>query len=158
MKKYVLEIGEKEYTAELKSITTEEADIIVNGTEYKVKLKQFGRKKESIPQVQHVERAAPVAAPPPPAEAATPKPTAGRDAGGETVRSPLPGLILDVLVNEGDTVKAGQNVATMEAMKMENQIQAPHNGTIKRVYVKKGDSVAEGDPVVEISRPLMTTL
>jgi biotin carboxyl carrier protein len=156
MKKYVLEIGDKEYTAEVKGITTEEVDIIVNGTEYKVKLKQFGRKKESLPQIQQVQRTAPAAAPP--AAAAAPKPAATADVGAGAVRSPLPGLILDVLVNEGDSVNAGQNVATMEAMKMENQIQAPHNGTIKKVYVKKGDSVAEGDPVVEISRPLMTTL
>ena len=155
MKKYVLEIGEKEYTAEVKGITTEEVDIIVNGNEYKVKLKQFGRKKDSLPQIQQVERTLSVPAAP---TVAAPRPSISVDTGAEVVRTPLPGLILDVLVNEGDTVKAGQNVATMEAMKMENQIQAPHNGTIKKIYVKKGDSVAEGDPVVEISRPLMTTM
>ena len=56
MKKYVLEIGEKEYNAEVKNITTEEVDIVVNGEQYKVKLKSFGRRKESLPRIERVER------------------------------------------------------------------------------------------------------
>jgi biotin carboxyl carrier protein len=46
----------------------------------------------------------------------------------------------------------------MEAMKMENQITAPHNGTVKKVFVVEGDTVGEGDPLVEVGRPEMTTL
>ncbi|MCP5102402.1 MAG: biotin/lipoyl-binding protein [bacterium] len=152
MKKYVLEIGEKEYTAELKGMTTEEVDIVVNGEQYKVKLKSFGRKKVSVPKIDRVERPVPAPAPP------TPKPAAAPGTGGETVYSPLPGLILEVVVKEGDPVNAGQNLMVMEAMKMENQVEAPHNGVVKKVYVQKSTSVAEGDPLVEITRPLMTTI
>lgn len=156
MKKYVLEIGEKEYNAEVRGITTEEVDIVVNGEQYKVKLKSFGRRKEGLPQVERVERQAPVSVP---TARAPQKPAAANTgAGGELVRAPLPGLILDVTVKAGDMVKAGQNMLVMEAMKMENQVEAPHDGTVQKVYVQKGDSVAEDDPLVELTRPLMTTI
>ncbi len=156
MKKYVLGIGEKEYTAEIKNMTAEEVDIIVNGTEYTVRLKEFGRLQSSIPKIQQVERKAAVTAAP--VQKAAPKPSQGKLGGTGAVKAPLPGLILEVIVKEGDTVKAGQDLMVMEAMKMENQVQAPHDGTIHKIYVKKGDSVAEDDPLLEIDRPMMTTL
>jgi len=74
------------------------------------------------------------------------------------VKSPLPGLIVDVKVNAGEKVKAGQVIVTMEAMKMENQIQATIDGTIKKIFVKKGDNVAEGDALIEIARSDMASL
>ena len=46
----------------------------------------------------------------------------------------------------------------MEAMKMENQIQAPFDGTVKKIFVQKGANISEGDKLIEISRPFMTTL
>ncbi|MCP4213272.1 MAG: biotin/lipoyl-binding protein [bacterium] len=157
MKKYVLGIGNKEYTAELKSITVDEVDIIVNGKEYKVELKQFGRTKESVAKIRSAstQQAAPAA---PVAQKAAPRPAGPAITGAGAVKAPLPGLILDIMVKENDTVKAGQNLLVMEAMKMENQVQAPHDGTIKKIFVNKGDSVAEEDPLVEIDRPFMTTL
>lgn len=154
MKKYILEIGEKEYTAEVEAITTEEVDIAVNGEHYKVKLKSFGRDKESLPKIERVERKAPVDVPVPPDS----QKSSDAHSGGDIVKAPLPGLILDVNVNPGDMVKAGQNLLMMEAMKMENQVEATHDGTVKKVFVQKGDSVAEGDSLVELSRPLMTTI
>ena len=64
--------------------------------------------------------------------------------------SPLPGVIIAVKVNAGDTVKAGQVVAILEAMKMENEIQAEQDGVITSVNVAKGDSVLEGATIVTI--------
>ncbi len=64
--------------------------------------------------------------------------------------TPLPGTILDVFVNVGDAVKAGQTVVLLEAMKMENNIEADTDGTVKEVKVRKGDSVLEGDVLVVI--------
>ena len=64
--------------------------------------------------------------------------------------SPLPGVIIAVKVNVGDAVKAGQEVAVLEAMKMENSIEATHDGTVTAIHVAKGDSVLEGAPVVTI--------
>lgn len=152
MKEYILSIGGREYRAEVKELTAERACIVVNQQEYDVELVQLGRKK-----------VAPVEAPRPVATAASapatpPSARAARRDIGQGLPAPLPGLILEVLVREGDVVQAGQNVLLMEAMKMENHIQAPHNGTVKRVYVHNGDSVAEGDILLDIARPEMTTL
>ncbi len=62
----------------------------------------------------------------------------------------MPGNIVDVLVKEGDTVKAGQPLLVSEAMKMETEIQAPIAGTVKAVHVAKGDRVNPGEVLIEI--------
>jgi biotin carboxyl carrier protein len=66
------------------------------------------------------------------------------------VTTPLPGTILDVFVNVGDQVKAGQRVVLLEAMKMENNIEADTDGTVTAVEVRKGDAVLEGQTLVVI--------
>ena len=66
------------------------------------------------------------------------------------LRSPLPGVILDVKVREGDTVKAGQLLMVLEAMKMENNIDAHQAGVVKSVNKRQGDSVLEGDVLLTI--------
>ncbi|GGJ78696.1 sodium-extruding oxaloacetate decarboxylase subunit alpha [Pseudomonas matsuisoli] len=74
-----------------------------------------------------------------------------KSAGGPgDVSTSMPGNIVDVLVKEGDTVKAGQAVLITEAMKMETEIQAPIAGTVKAVHVAKGDRVNPGEVLVEI--------
>ncbi len=157
MQKYKLAIGEKEYEAEIREITAETAIVVVNGREYTVELKELGHK----PMTLQAPAAPPASTGPvpvaPAARAAAPVPAqTGGDA--QSVTAPLPGLIVDIMVNENDTVKAGQNLILMEAMKMENQIAATYDGMVKRIYVKKGDSVSEGDVLVELCRPPMTTL
>ena len=67
------------------------------------------------------------------------------------MNSPLPGVIVEVSVKEGQAVKAGQKVAVLEAMKMENEIPAPKDGTVTAIHVSKGDSILEGAPVVSIA-------
>ena len=81
--------------------------------------------------------------------ASAPKP--GSAAGGTKVTTPLPGTILDVFVNVGDQVKSGQTVVLLEAMKMENNIEADTEGTVTSINVRKGDSVLEGDTLIVIS-------
>ncbi len=70
--------------------------------------------------------------------------------GLDTVRSPMPGLVLAVRVKPGDSVAAGQSVATVEAMKMENEFRASESGVIEAVHVSAGSSVAKGDPIVTL--------
>ena len=70
---------------------------------------------------------------------------------GKPINAPLPGVIIGVMVNVGDTVKAGQVVAVLEAMKMENEIQAEFDGVVTSVYVSRGDSILEGTPIVTIA-------
>ena len=66
-----------------------------------------------------------------------------------TIKAPMPGLIIDLKVKSGDTVKAGDQLLILEAMKMENIIKSPGGGTVKRVNVKKGDSVEKGQVLLE---------
>ena len=128
MKTYKFKINGNEYNVAINSIEGTNASVTVNGTPYQVEL-------EEAP-------AAPVQAMP-----AAPKPAAGA---GKAVTSPLPGVIIAVKVNVGDSVKAGQEVAVLEAMKMENSIEAEHDGTVTAIHVAKGDSILEGAAVVTI--------
>jgi biotin carboxyl carrier protein len=73
---------------------------------------------------------------------------------GKSVRAPLPGRITEILVAPGDVVKEGQPLAVLEAMKMENDIQAEFDGTVTAVNVTRGDSVLEGAVIVMINQLL----
>lgn len=93
--------------------------------------------------------AAPVAAAP---VAAAPAPApAGAALSGEVIKAPMPGTILKVNVNPGDSVKAGQVVLVLEAMKMENDIVAPRDGTVGQVAVAKGATVDTGAPLMSLA-------
>ena len=72
-------------------------------------------------------------------------------AGANSVTAPMPGKILSVQVTEGASVGAGDVLVTFEAMKMENEIMAPAAGTVAKVYVKVGDMVEPGAPVVDLA-------
>ena len=162
MNEYVLSINQKEYRVELGEINADYALLQVNGREFRVDLKQLGLAKLMPAPAAAVEaRPAAIAAAPAagiaPAPAAAPAAVPGGEA-ASVVKAPLPGLVIDVKVREGEKVKAGQNIVVMEAMKMENQIQATADGTVKRIFVKKGDNVAEGNAMVEIARSDMASL
>ena len=75
---------------------------------------------------------------------------AGATSGVETVAAPMPGLVVTLKVRRGDTVVAGQSVAVIEAMKMQNELAAKHGGTVAEVLVEAGASVAGGQPLVRI--------
>lgn len=92
--------------------------------------------------------AAPVAAAPVAAPAATPAPAA---AGEGVVKAPMPGNINAVKFSAGQSVKAGDVIIILEAMKMENEIVAPKAGTLKGVFVTKGATVNTGDALFEIA-------
>ena len=121
----------------------ERRSVEVNGTPYKVEM-------EKAPKVV-VKPVARPAATSAPAAPATPvvKPAAA-STGKSGVKSPLPGVILDIKVNVGDTVKKGQVIIILEAMKMENNINADKDGKITAINVNKGDSVLEGTDLVII--------
>jgi biotin carboxyl carrier protein len=70
---------------------------------------------------------------------------------GEPVNSPMPGNILRVEVKEGEQIKAGQLLVVLEAMKMENEILAPHDGTVAQVVVSKGTTVETGSPLIVLA-------
>ena len=144
MKNYKLKINGNDYNVDINEVEGQEIKLNVNGVDYTVTVDQ-----EIKQQRKPVAR--PVAAP-----AAQVTPAAGAvqksnaPVAGSKVSTPLPGTILDVFVNVGDTVKSGQTVVLLEAMKMENNIEADTDGTVKEVKVRKGDSVLEGDVLVVI--------
>ncbi len=92
------------------------------------------------------------AAPAAPAPAAAPAaPAAPAVAGGEPVAAPMPGTILDIKVKAGDSVKSGQLIAILEAMKMENEIFCPRDGVVAQVVATKGSSVDTGAPIIVLN-------
>ncbi|MGI5846672.1 MAG: biotin/lipoyl-containing protein [Candidatus Cryptobacteroides sp.] len=145
MKEYKFKINGNEYNVTIQSVEGRHADVTVNGTNYQVEMEHAPAATVAAPAAASV--AAPAASPAAPAAAPAAKP-AGE---GKAVVSPLPGVIIEVSVKVGDPVNAGQKVAVIEAMKMENEIQAPEAGTVTAVIANKGDSVLEGDPIVKIS-------
>lgn len=94
--------------------------------------------------------AKPSAAAPKPAPAAAPKPAAQATSGGAGVTAPMPGVILNVMVTVGQSVKEGDVLLILEAMKMENEVSSPSTGTIKEVAVSKGSNVNTGDLMIVI--------
>jgi len=157
MSEYVLKINEKEYRAEVSEINAEFALIRVNGREFRVGLQQLALSKLMPVETKKSEPRTEAAVAMPAVRPALEAPPAGGDV-SNIVKSPLPGLIVDIKANEGEKVKAGQIIVVMEAMKMENQIQATIDGTVKKIFVKKGDNVAEGDSLIEIARSDMAHL
>jgi acetyl-CoA/propionyl-CoA carboxylase biotin carboxyl carrier protein len=91
---------------------------------------------------------------PAPRRRAAPRPrpggAAGSGVGNGTITAPMQGTIVKVLVSEGDTVEAGQAVLVLEAMKMENHINAETSGTVREIRVSEGDTVGTGDVLVVI--------
>ena len=146
MKQYKFKINGNDYNVAVNSVSGNIADVTVNGTSYQVEMENA----PAVPvQAAPAVPSAPVAPSAPaaqPAAAPAQKPVTG----GKSVTSPLPGVIIAVKVNVGDAVKAGQVVAILEAMKMENEIQAEYDGTVTAVNVAKGDSVLEGAAIVTL--------
>ena len=141
MKEYKFKIGGKEYNVTVNPKEGKFFDVTVNGATYEVEAENAPAAAPAPQPAAAPVQAAPAAAAP-----------AAKPAGaGEKVASPLPGVIIEISVKEGQQVKAGQKVAILEAMKMENEIPAPKDGTITDIHVHKGDTLQEGDPVVTIA-------
>ena len=141
MKEYKFKIGGKEYNVTVNPKEGKLFDVTVNGATYEVE-------SENAPVAAPVSQPAAAPAQAAPAAAA---PAAKPAGAGEKVPSPLPGVIIEISVKEGQQVKQGQKLVILEAMKMENEIPAPKDGTITDIHVHKGDTLQEGDPVVTIA-------
>ncbi len=147
MKTYKFKINGNGYEVAINSVEGQTASVTVNGTPYTVELENApAAPAPAVPVQVAPAQSAPVQTP-----AAAPAPAPAASGTGKAVTSPLPGVIIAVKVNVGDVVKAGQEVAVLEAMKMENSIEATHDGTVTAINVAKGDSVLEGAPVVTIA-------
>ena len=113
--------------------------ITVNGKTYEVTVEETGASAPVAPAP-----AAPVATAPAKAAPAAP-------AGAEKVAAPMPGTVLAVKVSVGQSVKRGETVVLLEAMKMENEIPAPRDGVVASIAVNKGSSVQAGDLLISLN-------
>lgn len=154
MSEHVMKIGGREYRAEVMELRSDRARVVVDGTEYAVDLVHLGQKRVTPPEVTRPAHGAP----PVPMSLATAPPPRPAPAGEGGITSPMPGLIFQVRVKEGETVHAGQTLLILEAMKMENAITSPYHGVVSKLYVREGDDVSEGDLLVDVARPQLTAL
>ena len=148
MKNYKFTINGNKYSVDIVDIEDNMATVEVNGTPYQVEMEMEVRKPASAPKTVVQVSAAPTPkAAPKTAQVAT---AAAAPSSGSIIKSPLPGVVLDIFVKVGDNVKPGQHVLMLEAMKMENNIDADKEGVIKEIRVQRNDSVMEGDILIVI--------
>jgi biotin carboxyl carrier protein len=144
MKKYKIKVNGSEYEVSVNKVDGNFANVTVNEIDFDVEVEglttnptRVGKKpvadKESI-----MQSSTPVVK----------RPAASNS--GYKMTSPLPGVVVEIPVKEGDNVKKGQVIAILEAMKMENNIEIDREGVIDKVGVQKGDSVLEGDMLVTL--------
>lgn len=167
MKQYKYKINGNLYNVTVGDVEDNIANVEVNGTYYSVELDKpatvgapaIERPAASVaasapaskPAVSAPKPVSPVAKPASKPSAPAVKPVAAKpSASASGVKSPLPGVILDIKVNVGDEVKKGQTVVILEAMKMENNINATRDGKVSAIKVNKGDSVLEGTDLIII--------
>ena len=144
MKEFAFKINGAEYKCAVEEIEAGKTKVTVNGKVYEVETE--------------APKAAPVAAKPgaapapkPAAAPAAPKAEAkpaAAPAAGLQVKSPLPGSVIKVLVSEGQAVKKGDTLLTLESMKMENAIMAEADGTVKQIAVTPGQNVMQDDLLI----------
>ena len=150
MNKYQYKVQGIDYDVEINEVEGNIAKVTVNGIPFEVEMKQPINPAHSMahskPAVQK-----PAAAPQQPAAAVqTAQPTAPAGT-GMPVKAPLPGTITSVNVKVGDQIKEGDTVVVLEAMKMQNNIEAETTGTVTSILVNQGDSVMEGATLLTIA-------
>ena len=142
MKEFKYTIDGKEYKVEIGEINAENvAEVSVNGEQYAVQMEQ-----PAEPEKKKVELGKPAAAEVNDEEAA---PAVAINSSA-AIKAPLPGTITSVEVTVGQEVKAGDTVVVLEAMKMQNNIEAEKDGKVTAIAVKVGQAVLEDDPLVVI--------
>lgn len=145
MKKFKFTINGNQYETEVLTVEENIAEIEVNGTLYKV---EVDKTMKAVKTPKLVRQTAVPSTDSHPSVAKTSSPAGPKGAG--SIKSPLPGVILEMYVREGDEVKMGQKLLMLEAMKMENNIEADKAGKVVSILKHKGDSVMEGDVLIII--------
>ena len=151
MNKYQYKVQGVDYEVEIEEVEGNIAKVNVNGIPFEVEMQQPINAAKH-PTIVKPKVAAPAAEPAPaaPAPQAAPKAAPKAAAKGTTLQAPLPGTITNILVKEGESVFAGQVVVILEAMKMQNNIEAEQSGTITAIHVSNGETVMEGAALLTI--------
>jgi len=145
MKEYKYKINGNDYTVGIGDIENNIAQVEVNGVAYSVELPE---EKHAAPVIKRVAASSETTVAAAPAAA---KPAVKAAAGELVIASPLPGVIKEINVKEGQQVKAADVVCILEAMKMGNEIHAGKDGVVKSINVAKEDSVLEGTTIMVIA-------
>lgn len=135
MKNFNLKINGTDYNVNIKSHKDNIIDLDVNGSSYSVELEKKEDYTTPVIVKTHIVGS---------------KPKEMTASGVKKLVSPLPGTIVSIKAKEGDTIKIGDSVLVLEAMKMENDIQSEFSGKIKKINISVGNSVLQGDVLIEI--------
>ena len=145
MKEYKYKINGENYNVNINEVNETTAQVEVNGVTYNVEWE-----KPEAPKPVVISKPATPATKPAAAPAATPASATTNSVGGYAIKTPLPGVIIDIKVNVGDTIAKGQTVAILEAMKMENNINSDRDGKVASIAVSKGETVADGAVLITL--------
>ena len=150
MKDYSLKINGHNYNVQIDDVNEAStvAHVVVNGVDYEVEIEGAKASTVSKPQVSPAPKSANSAMITPSTATPSPRIAPAPSTSGSSVKCPLPGTVLSVKV--GDTVAAGQTLVVLEAMKMENNIDADRAGVVKQILVQQGATVMEGDVLIVI--------
>ncbi len=144
MREYKITIDGTTYSVDIGRIVDDKVDVVLDGKTYQVIVETPMRRVSKTPVIKRRHEVMNVAEVPDRTSAP------GSVMTGGEILSPLPGLILKLLVKEGDKVSAGQPVAIMEAMKMENEIESPITGTVQEIVASEGDTILENAIIMKI--------
>lgn len=152
MKDYSLKINGHNYNVQIDQVneTSTVAHVIVNGVDYEVEIAGTKASSVSKPQVAPAPVSADSAKITPASAAPSPRLAATPPSSGYSVKCPLPGTVLALKVAVGDKIAAGQTLMVLEAMKMENNIDADRGGVVKQILAQQGATVMEGDTLMVI--------
>ncbi len=157
MKKYQYKVQGVDYEVEIAEVEGKIAKVNVNGIPFEIEMQKpinaakhpaLASTKRSASTPVEAPAAAPAAAAAPAKPA--PKPQAATSGSGNPVKAPLPGTINDIKVKVGDTVAVGDTIIVLEAMKMQNNIEAEYAGTVTSILVSQGETVMEGAVMLTI--------
>lgn len=144
MKQYKMKINGQNYEAQVVEFNHNNAKLIVNGVDFVVEFNNDDLTNK--PQVIQIDRTIP----------SVPEMKTASSSVANDIKAPIPGVVISILKNEGDRVKTGDILLTLEAMKMESEILAPNDGTIEKIYIKEKSPVQEGDILVKIATDATT--
>lgn len=144
MKEYKYKINGMKFTVAVGDIVDNEAKVEVNGVPYKVELDRKPAVVSKKPVIAQKGKTNTGESLNENKIKTKPQPIVMPAGAAEGVKSPLPGTVMSITVKVGDTVKMGDKVAVLEAMKMENDIRTTKAGTVKQICVSPGDTVLEG--------------
>lgn len=140
-------VGERRITVDRRVITPTSSSLLIDGSQFEVSVRATG---ESTYRVASAGSEAEMEVLDPLADLAKSAHRGLEQGGAHVVRAYMPGRVVTLLVEEGDEVEAGQGILVLEAMKMENEIQAEHAGTINRIMVEAGQPVDGGQALCEL--------